>query len=256
MTENTVLRIRTNPSSNLGVIQDSTPIVFFGNIEKSNVATLGLNPSKREFLSQDDSLLDGSEKRVETLKSLGVSKLSNLTDIQVRRVYDACMSYFRKEQGGNPYTRWFDQLDNHMLKKLGVSYYSDTACHLDIVQWATQPIWRHLDKETQQKLIQNDIKYLENQLFEYEIRTLLINGNGVHNEFCKYFKPKVLKQEKIVLNTTGVTETCEVYQLELVLHGRMITAYAWSKNLQSTYGMTNNMKQAISNWIVLQFQGK
>ena len=85
MTENTKSRIRTNPIANLCIVNNSTPVVVFGNIEKSKVATLGINPSKNEFLDNLNALLSGDQKRFETLNSLEASDLSNLTDIQVKK---------------------------------------------------------------------------------------------------------------------------------------------------------------------------
>ena len=249
MTENTKSRIRTNPIANLCIVNNSTPVVVFGNIEKSKVATLGINPSKNEFLDNLNALLSGDQKRFETLNSLEASDLSNLTDIQVEKVYDACIGYFKK----NPYRKWFDQLENNILVKFNVSYYRDTACHLDVVQWATDPIWRNLDQNVKDTLVRNDIGFLETQLCEYRIEILLINGNTAIDIFRKYFKPTLIKQTTLNVNDDNKVETCKVYQFELKLCDKIIKAYAWSKNLQSSIGLTNKMKNEISNWVGQQY---
>jgi hypothetical protein len=245
MTENTKSRIKTDPLPNLGIVSNSTPIVFFGNIEKSQVATLGINPSKNEFVDNKNALLSGSQKRFETLTSLGAPNLSSLTDTQAKSVYDACICYFNN----NPYKKWFDQLDNHILRKFDVSYYKGSACHLDFVQWATDPIWRHLERNIKNTLIQKDIKFLETQLCEYEMQILLINGNTATEIFRMQFNPTLLKQTTLIVKHKEKTETCKVYQFELNLCNKKIKTYAWSKNLQSSFGLTNKMKNEISNWV-------
>jgi hypothetical protein len=246
MTENTSKRIKTNPLPKLGIVEHSTPIVVFGNIEKSKVATLGINPSKNEFLNKENVLLSDDKKRFETLKSIGAQDLSNLSDIQVKHIYDACISYFKV----NPYRKWFDQLENHILVKFNVSYYLESACHLDVVQWATDPIWRNLDKKIRETLIRNDMWFLETQLCEYGLEVLLINGNSAIEIFKKYFKPIQISQSTLYIkHNNDKEETCRVYQFELNLRDKKIKVYAWSKNLQSSIGLTKKMKNEISNWL-------
>ena len=239
MTKATELRIKTNPS-NSAIVDGSTPVVFFGNIKKSTVATLGINPSKNEF-KNNSTLLIGREMRFETLTSLSASNLSGLTNSQVQKVYDTCLRYFK----ANPYRKWFDQLQNNILEKFSVSYYSDTACHLDIVQWATDPIWRSLDYTTKYQLIQSDIDFLATQLNDEKIEILLINGIEATGIFLKHFKPTLIKQDKLVV----ANKTCNVYQFDLQLSNKQIKTYAWSNNLQSTVGLTNQMRTEIGNWI-------
>lgn len=55
-------RIRTPPPRDCRVLPGSTPVVAFGDPRHSTVATLGINPSKREF-AIDDPELDGSRRR-------------------------------------------------------------------------------------------------------------------------------------------------------------------------------------------------
>ena len=54
----------------------STPVVAFGDVRKAAVATLGWNPSKREFLDSRGNELVRTERRLETLASLGESDLA------------------------------------------------------------------------------------------------------------------------------------------------------------------------------------
>src|SRR6266446_6786884 len=53
------------------VIPWSCPVPYFGDLSQSIVATLGLNPSNREFVDGSEIELDGPTRRLHTLKSLG-----------------------------------------------------------------------------------------------------------------------------------------------------------------------------------------
>ncbi len=121
--------VRRSPPPDAPVVAGSTPVVAFGDPSSAGVATLGINPSAREFVERGD-LLEGDRRRLATLASLGADDLSDLTDEEVRKVIDDCARYFQR----NPYGRWFNPLDRLLRKGLNVSYYDGTACHLDLVQ--------------------------------------------------------------------------------------------------------------------------
>lgn len=239
MTKHIELRIKTNPD-NPSIIANSTPVIFFGNIYNSKVATLGINPSKNEFLESGIKLSE-NVKRFETLNSLGTTSHENLTNNQIQKVINSCLNYYNK----NPYRRWFDILENFILQKLSVSYYSGSACHLDLVQWATDPIWRNLDKTTKDQLIKNDIEFLSVQLQIEKIETLLINGKGATEIFLEYFKPTLIKHDRLLVGN----KSCNLNSYELKLKNKIIKIYAWSNNLQSTVGLTNQMREEIGNWV-------
>ena len=67
------------PDLDLGVVAGSTPVVSFGDPVDAPVATLGINPSSSEFLDSSGALLDGAERRLATLASLGVERYDELT---------------------------------------------------------------------------------------------------------------------------------------------------------------------------------
>ena len=86
-----------------------------------------------------------------------------------------CNSYFRRV----PYRRWFDQLDR-ILKECGASYYDGTACALDLVQWATAPVWSGLPDGVQERLLDADGTFLKTQLEENRnVKLVLANGRQV-----------------------------------------------------------------------------
>ena len=177
-------RIRREPTDTSGlVVRDSTPVVCFGDQRTARVATLGNNPSFREFLGADGRLLTDGRRRLETLESLGAARLSELTDDQVRRVLDGCYDYFDR----NP-SEWFDGL-GPVLANLGTSYEDRTACHLDLVQWATEKVWtcRDLEKAQRRRLLDEDEPFLIEQLAwdrpgAGRLELVLVNGDTCYRQ--------------------------------------------------------------------------
>jgi hypothetical protein len=134
-----VAMVRRSPPADAPVVPGSTPVVAFGDPRAAEVATLGINPSAHEF-TEDGALLAGGQRRLATLRSLGADALDRLSTAQVARVVADCSAYFDRR----PYRRWFDPLDRLQRSATGASYYDATACHLDLVQWATDPVWGHI----------------------------------------------------------------------------------------------------------------
>ncbi len=65
-------RVRRPIPEGCSVIPGSTPVVSLGKAATARVATLGLNPSKREFASEKGVWLVGDQRRLATYDSLGV----------------------------------------------------------------------------------------------------------------------------------------------------------------------------------------
>ena len=153
-------RVRRSHPAGCSVVPDSTAVVSFGSAARSRVATVGINPSRVEFLDRRGHDLVGRDRRLATLRSLGSGLPSErLTDAQVAQVVADCDAYFSR----NPYRRWFDQLDL-VLRAVGASYYDGSGCHLDLVQWATDPTWAGLDRSVQAALLRADVGFLQKQL--------------------------------------------------------------------------------------------
>src|ERR1700730_7591746 len=159
------------------VVHGTTPVLSFGDPRHARVATLGINPSGREFV-ENGQLLAGAQRRLATLESLGAQTTLLLSEEQVRTVIEECASYFHPDR--NPYRRWFDTLDQVLRTGLGVSYYDGSACHLDLVQWATDPVLGNLpDRGVKQALLMEGLPHLRNQLKFGKIRLVLLNGREV-----------------------------------------------------------------------------
>lgn len=197
------------------IVKRSIPVPFFGDIENARVATISLNPSFEEFES-DNCLLPKNKKRFVDRDLLGVPDSKTLNGVQATKVYDSLINYFHK----NPYTGWFNWLENKVGKKLGVSYYNGTMVHLDIYPWATQKQWKDLDKselETSLKEYKKS-KLLSNILTEKNFDYIYINGASVKNEIKEFLEIKIKNENikvpekrKIKGNTQDVELSFSVY---------------------------------------------
>ena len=230
-----VARLRRPYPNGAPVVPGSTPVLSFGDISEATVATLGFNPSHQEFLSRERCELSGPERRFETLSSLGVNSLESAPEEVLCRVVSACNNYFR----GNPYRRWFDQLEP-ILKSVGASYYDGTACHLDLVQWATSQKWGEIDRDVRVKLIEEDAPFLCDQLKVGSFRLLLINGSGVVQQFERMTGISLRWAGRI----TGTSTASHISYGMLPIGTRVV---AWSVNIQSSPGVCNELRAALAN---------
>lgn len=217
-------RIRREVPDGACVVPGSTPVVAFGNVQTAWCATLGLNPSKVEFLDAAGKLFEGDARRLETLTSLGTTDLSSAPDAAVNQVLAGCNGYFARR----PYS-WFNKLER-ILGMVGASYDNGSACHLDLVQWATDPVWRNLNHKIREALLDADIPFLQQQLSQEGIRLLLLNGIGIVSacrkrlqfdlDECKSFGSRPVR---IFKGRTGHSLLC----------------VGWNINLQSSFGVSS-----------------
>jgi hypothetical protein len=199
-------------------------------VRKSTVATLGWNPSKLEFLDRDGNGLVGDKRRLETLESLGKNDLESASADTVCRVFYACNNYFHR----CPY-RWFNPLEK-ILKHIGASYYDGSACHLDLVQWATNPVWRRLSRSDQTKLIDADLPFLNAQFSKEEFRLLLLNGTGIKEEYEERLGGRLTESPLLRGGRLRLFVGHDPRGLKVV---------GWNINLQSTHGVTKEEIEAI-----------
>ncbi len=229
--------VRRSVPSNV-VFRGSTPFFALGDPTQSEIATLGINPSKREFV-ENARLLRGSARRLATLESLGANDLASLSDEQIGEVIDDCARYFDSDR--NPYGRWFNPLDKLLRDSADVSFYDGTACHLDLVQWATDPVWGELSDETKQLLLDDGVPHLLEQLRHENIRLVLLNGRSVLDQVQAVGLATLSKEGVLPLGKT----TCTLY----VGKGEGIRFLGWSTNLQSSRGVSRDFTASLAEWI-------
>jgi hypothetical protein len=220
------------------VVHDTTPVLSFGDPQHAQVATLGINPSWREFV-EDGRLLTGPQQRLATLESLGAQSTLLLTDAQILTVVENCASYFRPNR--NPYRRWFDPLDKILQAGLGVSYYDGTACHLDLVQWATNPVWGELPDRAKQSLLKESLPHLRNQLKLGNIRLVVLNGRQVLDQVAASGLARLESSGTLRAGTLS----CSLRTGE----GQGVRFVGWSTNLQSSRGVTLEFKSRLARWL-------
>ena len=151
------LRREPRPSS----VTSSLPVLFFGDGLSAEIATIGLNPSRREYLDKDGRLLRGGEQRFATLESLGAPSRDVLTDAQADDAIDVMRDYY--DDGKPVYGQYFRHLSN-FLAGAGASYGERSAVHLDLVQEATAKVWNELAESERALLLELDMPFLLWQL--------------------------------------------------------------------------------------------
>ena len=232
-------RIRRAIPTDASVVSGSTPVVSFGNSRTANVATLGLNPSRVEFLDRNGNRLTDADRRLATHESLGTENLSDASPDIIAQVLQDCDEYFSR----NPYRRWFDQLEI-VLKQCGVSYYDGTACHLDLVQWATDPTWGRLEsKSVRQELLNADASFLSDQLSRENISILLVNGSGVIRQLKRSLNVNFVEHDPI----TGYRNH-DTRLFTGTIFGNT-SVIAWSTNLQSSFGVSTELKTELAKQV-------
>jgi hypothetical protein len=226
-----------------GIVGGSTPVVSFGDPLRAEVATLGINPSRREFFSPGGVLLAGRERRLATAASLGVAPGQGLTADQARQVVADCNDYFDR----NPY-EWFRPLEALLNQALGASYHDRSACHLDLIQWATDPVWGKLsDPAGAQLLLAEGRPHLERLLSYSGVRLVLLNGATVVRQVSEARLAQLHEVGKVPVAGT----TCRV----LAGEGRGISYLGWSANLQAGFGISNEFKQQLAHMVGEQAAG-
>jgi hypothetical protein len=228
-------RIRRPPPAEACIVPGSTPVVAFGNVRSAHVATLGLNPSRVKFVDNSGYLLMGEQRRLSTQYSLGIADLCDATAEVIDQVLEDCNQYFQRQ----PYRRWFDQL-LPALKVCRASYYDGTACHLDLVQWATDPTWGKLKPPIRKRLISEDAAFLERQLRNENIRLLLVNGAGVWTQLEKAMRTDLVVSHRDIIDAGLAFHPTYLYSGRLF--GK-INVIAWSTNLQSSLGVTTRLRE-------------
>lgn len=166
-------RIR-RPSPGGHVMEGSLPVIAFGDPDIARVATISLNPSPREFKDKRGWLL-GDTRRLHSLISLERHAPQDLTDDEVRAVVEACRGYFQ----GNWFKAWFGWLERLLVAARIGSYLDGTACHLDLVQWATEPAMAGLPSDEWARLVEEDLPFLRWQLDTSNVDIVLLNSASV-----------------------------------------------------------------------------
>jgi hypothetical protein len=242
------------------VIPWSCPVPAFGDLSKSVVATLGLNPSNREFVDNSGNELDGPARRLHTLKSLRLTRWSDAAAGHLRLIHESCRGYF----SCNPYNGWFRSLD-YILSGAKFSYYgsSASACHLDLIPYATTCKWTELTTRQRSSLLSLAGDALGLLLRDSPVRLLLLNGRTVIENLQKVTRVCFSRAEMrdwtlprgASSGVAGFAFCGTVTQLSGVDLGRSIVVLGYNHNIQSSFGVTAEVKTAIRKWFTEAAKG-
>jgi hypothetical protein len=247
--------------SGADVIPWGAPIPCFGDPSRSVVATLGLNPSNREFVDAAGIELDGKHRRFHTLNSLRLNRWSEVTRSHEMLIEQSCREYFSR----NPYDAWFGQLD-FILDGAAATYYEKfgaRACHLDLVPYATKNKWAHLDIEQRGALLKAGGDVLTQLLRETPISVLVLNGASVIDNFEQMAGVKLSKQVKKdwALNrkdkpgVQGCAYSGAIGSIGGNALGKEVLVLGFNHNIQSSFGVSSKVRESIRSWIGQQSVG-
>jgi hypothetical protein len=236
------------------VIPWSCPVPAFGDLSTSLVATLGLNPSNREFVDEAGNELNGPDRRLHTLRSLGLTRWSEADAGHLERIENSCRRYFSR----NPYNEWFRSLDR-IIAGTRASYYSmfAGACHLDLVPYATRCKWTDLTTRQRSSLLSLSGDTLGLLLRDSPVRLIVVNGRTVIENLQRVAGVAL---DRVAMGdwtlprqagsgVAGFAYRGPVRRLAGVDLGRLVLVLGFNHNLQSSYGVTSEVKDAIRDWI-------
>lgn len=113
-----------------------------------------------------------------------------------------------------------------------------SACHLDLVQWATNPIWSAIGEvEVQRTLVEDGLPHLRAQLTRENVRLVLLNSRQVLRQ--------VIDTRLASLTQVGDIPFGTNRRRLFAGSGEGVRWVAWSTNLQSSRGVTTALKDAL-----------
>lgn len=247
-------RLEDATVSDTNVIPWGCPVPSFGDLSQSRIATVGLNPSNREFVDNVGNELNGELRRFHTLTSLGLKRWSDISSVQLGQIADFCRTYFTR----NPYHRWFKELD-HVISGTNTTYYDSSAqaCHLDLIPYATKCKWTELTSGQRSALLTLSGDTLGLLLKDSPVRLLILNGQTVINNLQEISGAKLTRRamrswtlpRRSGQGVVGYAFRGEVRELGGIKLKRKIHVLGFNHNLQSSFGVTRVVKARIRDWI-------
>jgi hypothetical protein len=239
--------------SRTDVIRWGAPVPSFGDLSRARVATLGLNPSNREFVDDKGDELSGIDRRFHTLNSLGLKAWSDTNAHHLRLILDSCQTYFL----GNPYDRWFKRLDCVISEV--ASYYSAfaSACHLDLIPYATSRKWTELTLRQRSSLLDVAADSLAVLLRDSSVQLLVLNGRSVMEQFQELTGVRLERHEmsdwtlyrREKRDVVGFGYKASVQALSGVSLSHRLLVLGYNHNIQSSFGVTTHAVEAIRDWL-------
>jgi hypothetical protein len=247
----------TQRLGHLDVIAWGCPVPFFGHLETARLATVGINPSNREFVGIDGNELVGDDRRLPTLGSLGLPAWSQADFFSLRDILAACQNYFEC----NPYDSWFRALQR-IIEPTGHSYYSPRSdvCHLDVVPWATVGKWGTLAPVIRRQLVERAAAALAEMIASSPLAMLILNGQEVVRQFETLLGSRLDSRPMAAWNlprrsgkaVPGLAYSGRVSSIADIPLDRELLVVGYNHNLQSSFGVTAAVRDGVSDWIMSQ----
>ena len=236
------------------VLYWGSPVLAFGDLSAARVATVGVNPSDQEFVDPSGRELKGRKRRFHTLQSLGLESWAEADTRHMRMILATYRGYF----SGNPYNLWFRRLD-FVIAGTGTSYYdpAGSACHLDLVPFATERKWSELGTRQRTLLMDSSLDVLGNLLRASEVDVLVLNGSSVVTQFEKLADTELESREmpswslshRRLGSVRGLGFRGQVEAIGDITLDRSILVLGFNHNLQSSWGVSRQVSRSIRGWI-------
>lgn len=239
------------------VIKWASPILSFGKIETSKIATIGINPSNKEFVDGRGLELSGYKRRFHTLTSLELKNWNSISDLHLNNILELSDNYFIN----NPYDVWFKKLD-YIISGANASFYFPIkgACHLDLIPYATLNKWADLSTKERTILLDISKDSLGLLLKKSPINALILNGQTVVDYFEEMSKINLDKRRMPSWDLPRATNPIKGYSYSGIIDSingaklrKAILVLGYNHNIQSSYGVTNKVLFSIRNWISKTF---
>ena len=235
------------------VIESACPVPFFGHAERARIASVGLNPSDKEFCDDQGHALSDSQRRLATLDSLGLLRgWSAAGPEECSAVAEACSGYF----GSNPYWRWFNPLEA-IFEDAGRGTLRDgRACHIDLAPWATRKKWSKLRPAEKTALVECGEQTLKALLESAQFEVLLLNGASVVNGLQRAIGVELPFEDVAewrVRGGRGKRLSLTLDSLGSIELGRPVTILGWNWNLQSP--IPKRTRESIAAWAARSLKG-
>jgi hypothetical protein len=237
-------RLRHPPSPHS--VPGSLPVLFFGDIFSAQIATLGINPSYREYLDEYGHELTRDARRFQTLASLQAPSRAELTDAQCEQAISTMCDYF---QPGKPVYQWFRPLDL-VIAAMDYAYAARKAVHLDLIQEATTPTWSGLEKQSPLEasaLLVADLPFLRWQLETFPLRAVVCNGKTPLRYACGLLNQPVNVDAIAQGRVGGVTW----YATRGHIGNRALAVLGWNIPLTRPAGLTDQAKEKLGHKLAL-----
>ncbi len=235
------------------IIRWGCPVPSFGDLSNSKIATLGLNPSNKEFVDKTGKELNGVSRRFHTLNSLDLDCWSKVEDYHLDLINFSCKEYFSR----NPYDTWFKKLD-YLISETNTSFYSsvESACHLDLIPYATSCKWTELNRTQRQSLMTAVGDTLGLLIKDSPVNVLILNGRSVVNNLESIteieLKQELMPDWELPRKTSGIKGIAYkglVSKISGVNLNRQILVLGFNHNIQSSFGVTKQVINSIKKWL-------